>query len=172
MIITPLQPFLVSLASVSYSSDKKCLSAMCICDTIMNCFCLHVIIEEFLSDVLAYSLLLVRFSKNTQFFKKSQISPVISTQWSGHTFHLIKNLCYFGDPPVTLNKSLNANHERICSEINHNLHWSSWKPLATWKHVTSQVRVIVLWELFNHFVHTLHRPSWVCHKLNKPQCSG
>ena len=106
------------------------------------------------------------------FQEVSQISPVISTQWSGHTFHLIKNLCYFGDPPVTLNKSLNANHERICSEINHNLHWSSWKPLATWKHVTSQVRVIVLWELFNHFVHTLHRPSWVCHKLNKPQCSG
>lgn len=30
-IIIPLQPFLVSLVSVSYSSGKKSLSAMCIC---------------------------------------------------------------------------------------------------------------------------------------------
>ena len=31
MIITLRQPFLVSLASVSYSSGKKSLSVMCIC---------------------------------------------------------------------------------------------------------------------------------------------
>ena len=134
MIIILLQLFLVSLASVSYSSGKK---KSVFVDTIMNCFCLHVIIDEFW-----------KLRRLRELNQKQQVR----NKWA----HFSCTAANFGDQsPYTATKQLDANHERIWSEIEHNVSQSNPESMELGRRSS---QVIVLWELFT--LSTLHRPSW------------